>query len=77
MVGAPSYRYWGMAATDANRNEEEDPGEFDLAPDAGVADVARVQGSLGHRRVSEVVPIVRDPVPSAGMARWSLVSVLL
>jgi hypothetical protein len=35
LVGAPSYQYWVMAATDTNRNEEDDPGEFDLAPDAG------------------------------------------
>lgn len=34
IVGA-SYRYWVMAATDSNGNEEDDPGEFDLAPDAG------------------------------------------
>ena len=30
-----SYQYWVMGATDTNRNEEDDPGEFDLAPDAG------------------------------------------
>ena len=35
LVGAPSYQYWVMAATDANGNEEDDPGEFDLAPDGG------------------------------------------
>ena len=35
LVGAPSYQYWAMAATDANGNEEDDPGEFDLAPDTG------------------------------------------
>jgi len=35
LVGAPSYQYWVMAATDINGNEEDDPGEFDLAPDAG------------------------------------------
>lgn len=35
LVGVPSYQYWVMAATDANGNEEDDPGEFDLAPDAG------------------------------------------
>lgn len=35
LVGAPSYQYWVMAATDTNGNEEDDPGEFDLAPDAG------------------------------------------
>jgi hypothetical protein len=34
LVGAP-YQYWVMAATDTNRNEEDDPGEFDLAPDSG------------------------------------------
>jgi hypothetical protein len=34
LVGA-SYQYWVMAATDTNGNEEDDPGEFDLAPDAG------------------------------------------
>lgn len=34
LVGA-SYQYWVMAATDSNGNEEDDPGEFDLAPDAG------------------------------------------
>ena len=34
LVGA-SYQYWVMAASDANGNEEDDPGEFDLAPDAG------------------------------------------
>ena len=32
---AASYQYWVMAATDTNGNEEDDPGEFDLAPDAG------------------------------------------
>lgn len=35
LVGAPSYQYWVMAATDANGNEEDEPGEFDLSPDAG------------------------------------------
>lgn len=35
LLGAPSYQYWVMAATDTNGNEEDDPGEFDLAPDAG------------------------------------------
>ena len=35
LVGAPSYQYWVMGATDSNGNEEDDPGEFDLAPDAG------------------------------------------
>jgi len=35
LVGAPSYQYWVMAATDTNGNEEDDPGEFDLAPDGG------------------------------------------
>ena len=34
LLGA-SYQYWVMAATDANGNEEDVPGEFDLAPDAG------------------------------------------
>ncbi|MEW6473621.1 MAG: hypothetical protein AB1679_15325 [Actinomycetota bacterium] len=34
LVGG-SYQYWVMAATDTNGNEEDDPGEFDLAPDAG------------------------------------------
>jgi major membrane immunogen (membrane-anchored lipoprotein) len=34
LVGT-SYQYWVMAATDSNGNEEDDPGEFDLAPDAG------------------------------------------
>jgi hypothetical protein len=34
LLGA-SYQYWVMAATDSNGNEEDDPGEFDLAPDAG------------------------------------------
>ena len=34
LLGA-SYQYWVMAATDANGNEEDDPGEFDIAPDAG------------------------------------------
>ena len=34
LLGA-SYQYWVMAATDTNGNEEDDPGEFDLAPDAG------------------------------------------
>ena len=35
LVGAPSYQYWVMAATDTNGNEEDDPGEIDLAPDSG------------------------------------------
>jgi hypothetical protein len=35
LVGAPSYQYWVMSATDANGNEEDDPGEIDLAPNAG------------------------------------------
>jgi hypothetical protein len=35
LLGAPSYQYWVMAATDTNGNEEDDPGEFDLAPDTG------------------------------------------
>ena len=34
LVGA-SYQYWVMGATDSNGNEEDDPGEFDLAPDSG------------------------------------------
>ena len=34
LLGA-SYQYWVMAATDTNGNEEDDPGEYDLAPDTG------------------------------------------
>jgi len=31
----PSYQYRVMAATDLNHNDEEDPGETDVAPDTG------------------------------------------
>jgi len=35
LLGTASYQYWVMAVTDTNGNEEDDPGETDLAPDSG------------------------------------------
>jgi hypothetical protein len=35
LIGSASYQYRVTAVTDKNKNEEDDPGETDLAPDAG------------------------------------------
>ena len=35
LLGAADYQYQAIAANDTNRNEEDDPGETDVAPDTG------------------------------------------
>ncbi len=35
LLGTASYQYQVISVTDKNRNEEDDPGETDLAPDGG------------------------------------------
>ena len=35
LIGTAEYRYQAIAVNDTNGNDEEDPGELDLAPDAG------------------------------------------